>query len=148
MWDRIAPAWDTFMGEGGSFQRLLAGPVVEGLLAVRPGETVLELACGNGAFARRLAALGAHVTATDVSAVFLDLARGRTAADAAIAYQRLDATDEAAITALGNARFDAAVCLMAMMDMAEIAPLMRGVRAVLRAGGRFVVAVMHPCFGR
>ncbi len=148
VWDRIAPAWDAFMGEGGSFQRVLIGPVVERLLAVRDGDAVLELACGNGALARRLATMGAHVTASDVSAVFLEIARGRTSAAQAerITYQQLDATDEAAITALGIGRFAAAVCIMGIMDMAEVAPLMRGVRAVLRPGGCFVFAVMHPCF--
>jgi len=35
---------------------------------------------------------------------------------------------------------------MALFDMAELEPLMRSVRRLLRPGGRFVFSVMHPCF--
>ncbi len=35
---------------------------------------------------------------------------------------------------------------MAIMDMAEIDPLMRGVRQVVKPGGRFVFSLCHPCF--
>src|SRR4030095_7271820 len=77
-WDAKAAFWDERMGEGNAFQRVLIGPASERLLAVRPDELVLDVACGNGVFARRLAHLGARVVATDFSARFLDLARART----------------------------------------------------------------------
>jgi hypothetical protein len=58
----------------------------------------------------------------------------------------LDATDEAALLALGEGTFDAAICNMALFDMAEINPLMRALTQLLRPGGRFVFSVIHPCF--
>jgi hypothetical protein len=35
---------------------------------------------------------------------------------------------------------------MALFDMADIAPVMRALRRLLRLGGRFVFSVIHPCF--
>jgi SAM-dependent methyltransferase len=35
---------------------------------------------------------------------------------------------------------------MALMDMAEIEPLMRAMSRLLKPGGRFVFSVTHPCF--
>ncbi|MEU5262180.1 class I SAM-dependent methyltransferase [Amycolatopsis sp. NPDC021455] len=45
------------------------------VLDLRPGMRVLDLACGHGDLARRLAARGGRVTGLDSSPVFLDRAR-------------------------------------------------------------------------
>lgn len=147
VWEANAGWWDEQFGEGNDFQLSLIGPALERLLAIRPGERVLELACGNGAFARRLAALGARVLATDVSAAFIERARARTAEPSdRIAYRQLDATDPDQLAAIAEAPFDAAVCSMAIMDMATIDPLMRALPRLLAPSGRFAFALLHPCF--
>jgi SAM-dependent methyltransferase len=45
------------------------------LLDLRPDMSVLDLACGHGEMANRLAARGCRVTGLDSSAIFLDRAR-------------------------------------------------------------------------
>ena len=57
------------------------------LLDLRPGMSVLDLACGHGELANRLAARGCRVTGLDSSAVFLDRARaGAAAAGVSVEY--------------------------------------------------------------
>lgn len=146
VWDANASFWDERMGEGEAWHRLLIAPAVERLLSVRESERVLEVACGNGQLARRLATLGAIVTATDFSDVMLERARGRTADGLRVHYRPLDVTDEAALEALGRQRFDAAVCNMALMDIVDLVPLARALPNLLAPGGRFVFSVCHPCF--
>jgi 2-polyprenyl-3-methyl-5-hydroxy-6-metoxy-1,4-benzoquinol methylase len=148
IWDANAETWDANMGDaGGGFQRGLIGPVVDRLLAVQPGERVLDAATGNGVFARRLAAQGAQVVAFDFSRRLLELAQQRSGQHAdRISYHHLDATDEQQVTALGACSFDAALCSMGLMDMPTIEPLLAALARVLKPGGRFVFAVMHPCF--
>ncbi len=41
---------------------------------------------------------------------------------------------------------DLALCNMALMDMADIEPLMNALASLLRPNGRFVFSVLHPCF--
>jgi len=147
IWNAKAEFWDERMGEGNAFQRVLIGPAAERLLAVQPDECVLDVACGNGVFARRLAQLGARVVATDFSARFLELAKARTTEHAdRIEYRLADATDEAQLLALGAGRFDAAVCNQALMDMPVIEPLLRALTRLIKPAGRFVFAVPHPAF--
>jgi len=117
IWEGKADYWDAQMGEGNAFHNQLVAPAATRLLAPQAGETILDVACGNGQFSRQLAALGV-----------------------------LDATDEAALLVLGAGRFDAAVCNMALMDMPTIAPLLRALRQLLKPSGRFVFVVPHPCF--
>ena len=147
VWNQNAEFWDERMGEGNDWFHILEWPPIERLLALEPGETVLDVACGNGLTSRRMAALGARVVAFDFAEAMIDAARRRSAGGSeSIEYHVLDATDEAALLALGPGRFDAALCNMALMDMAEIRPLMRALSRLLRPGGRFVFSLMHPCF--
>ena len=146
IWEGNA-AWDDYMGEGNDHHLELISPAQERLLEIEKDEQVLEIACGNGSFARRMACLGAIVTATDQSATFIERARKGTTENAdRIEFFRIDATDADALMGLGEARFDAAVCGMAMMDMSAIAPMVHSLARLLRPGGRFVFSVMHPCF--
>ena len=125
-WDTKAAFWDEHMADGNQFQRELIGPALERLLHLQPGERVLDVACGNGVNARWMARLGAEVLGIDFSRVFLERAAARkTPWDERITYQEIDATDEAALLALGEGTFNAIVCSMALMDMAEIGPLLR-----------------------
>ena len=58
----------------------VAAELASRLLELRPGMSVLDLACGHGDLASRLAAQGCEVTGLDSSAVFLDRARADAAA--------------------------------------------------------------------
>lgn len=146
-WETNAAFWDERYGEGNDFQRVLIAPATERLLDIKVDELVLDVACGNGAFARRLAALGARVVAFDQSEAFIERARARTREHVErITYHVLDAADEGALATLGQDRFDAAVSTMALMDMSDIEPLMAAMPRLLKPGGRFVFSVMHPCF--
>jgi 2-polyprenyl-3-methyl-5-hydroxy-6-metoxy-1,4-benzoquinol methylase len=146
-WNENAAFWDRRMGEGNDFVKLLIWPATERLLELQAGERVLDIACGNGLTSRRLAAMGAEVVAFDFAEQMIAHARQRTTEHAErIEYRVMDATDQAALLALGEGRFDAALCNMALFDMAEIDPLMDALAQLLRPGGRFVFSVIHPCF--
>ncbi|MFN8523768.1 MAG: class I SAM-dependent methyltransferase [Chloroflexota bacterium] len=148
LWDQKAAFWDELHGDRGNhFHRELVEPAVERLLDVRPDERVLDVGCGSGVVARRLATLGAHVTAVDFSSRLIQraLARGQ-AGGAAIDYRVVDATDEVALAALGEGQYHAIVSTMALMDIPEIGPFYRAARRLLVPGGRLVVATAHPAF--
>ena len=146
IWNQNADFWDNVIGDTGNrFHRTIVEPATLNLLALRAGESVLEIACGNGAFARKMAQLGVHVVASDFSANLLERARARTS-NRQIEYALVDATKEDQLVALGERRFDAAVCNMALMDMPTIDPVFSGLSRLLKPGGRFVFSVQHPCF--
>ena len=149
VWNQNAGFWDEHMGEGNDFVEVLIWPATMRLRELKAGEHILDIACGNGLSSRRLAAMGAQVTAFDFAAEMIAFARKRTshqAQAAQIDYRVLDATDERALLGLGVCQFDGAICNMALFDMAEINPLLRALTRLLRPGGRFVFSVLHPCF--
>ena len=143
-WDALAGYWDENMEAGRTWQRGLIQPAVEALLRLEPGERVLEIACGNGEFSRRMAELGGRVLATDFSEPMLERARAH---GGSVDYRLADAGDEAALLALGEPEsFDAVVCNMAIMDMLELEPMVAVSARLLGNGGRFVFSTLHPAF--
>ena len=162
-WEANADAWDARMGdEGNDFFNVLCWPVLASFLGsattgqvstVPPnsskplrGQNVLDIACGNGLTSRRLAALGANVTAFDFSANLIERARARPNLDSLISYHVLDATDEQALLSLGQHKFDSALSNMALFDMPEIEPLFGILPKLLKRNGVFVFSLMHPAF--
>jgi len=148
-WEANAGWWDERVGEGNATQREVLGPATERLLGDVRGKRILDLACGNGHFARRLADLGARVTAVDFSPTFLERARGRSAGyEGRIEFRAADLARGETFDAFGARTFDAAVCTMALMDMERIEPLFDGVARCVAAGGPFVFSVTHPIFNQ
>ncbi len=78
----------------------------------------------------------------DGSEAFLKRARQRVGGDE-IRWAVVDALDERAIQSLGS--FDAVVYTMVLMDLPEVAPLIRAARWLL-AGGPLVIVTAHLSF--
>jgi 2-polyprenyl-3-methyl-5-hydroxy-6-metoxy-1,4-benzoquinol methylase len=147
VWNQNAAFWDGRMGDGNDFIEVLTWPPTARMLEIKPGERILDIACGNGLTSRRMAALGAQVTACDFAKDMIAFAQKYQFEHAdRIQYRVLDATDEMALLELGEASYDSALCAMGLFDMAEIDPLLRAMRRLLKPGGRFVFSVLHPCF--
>ena len=105
---------------------------------------VLELACGTGEHAVRLADLGYWVTATDGSAAMVDLARAKAVRRGA----RLDfAVADMRCPPQPQSPFDAAICLFDSIGYVQtdeaVAAVVRAVGERLRAGGLFVFEFWH-----
>lgn len=149
-WEANAEVWDSRMGDNGNdFFNLLCWPSLASLLDAGPGQHILDIACGNGLTSRRLAALGAQVSAFDFSESLIEKAKARSTslhAQRLISYYIIDATNEQELLSLGEQTFDAALSNMALFDMADIEPLFRMLPKLLKPAGKFVFSLTHPAF--
>lgn len=150
-WEENADYWDAKMGDSSNFfHREIVRPNTEKLLAIKFGDVVLDIACGNGNFSQRMAEKGAHVVAFDYSEKLIEHAKRRRAAYLdKISFHVCDATQYEDIVSLKQIRpFDKAVANMAIMDISNIEPLFRAVYTLLSSHGIFVFSLHHPCFIR
>ncbi len=145
IWNTNAAFWDKRMGEGNDFHRLLLEPNLLDMLQIKKGDAILEVGCGNGQLARKMAGLGAKVTAIDGAAKFIKIAKQKPLADK-IDYRVIDITNTAELKKLKDNTYDAIVCNMVLMDVENIEPFIGFLPQVLKKNGRFIFSVTHPCF--
>ena len=148
VWDDVAEWWDDRIGDGNTTQNHLVEPNQERLLGISSGDRILDVACGAGRFTRRMADAGAKIVAFDHSESFIERARQRSVGyEDAIDYRALNACDPDALASVAEeGPYDAAVCTMALMDMAVVTPLAEALPKLLLPEGKFVFSICHPVF--
>ena len=120
-------------------------PSVEIMLAMLgdvQGISICDLGCGEGYLSRILASRGALVTGVDISQMLLRHAKEHSD-DHGIAYVLDDAQS---LNQVSDASMDAVICNMALMDIPDLAATLFNVRRILADNGRFIFAILHPCF--
>jgi demethylmenaquinone methyltransferase/2-methoxy-6-polyprenyl-1,4-benzoquinol methylase len=131
MFDRIAPVYDAMnrlmtAGLDGRWRRLAAEAVV------RPGDRVLDVACGTGDLAVADARAGGRVTGLDFSAEMLERARRKA--------PRLEwVRGDALALPFADGSFDVATIGFGARNVDDLEAGLRELRRVLRAGGRLAV---------
>ncbi|MCZ6592074.1 MAG: methyltransferase domain-containing protein [Alphaproteobacteria bacterium] len=137
--------WDKAVGEyeaGWRAQLEPAQSLMLDMVALQPGEHVLDTACGTGLVSFRIVdAVGENgvVVGTDISGEMVETAR-RLAAERSIdnaSFERLDAED----LSLDCDPFDAAVCGLGLMYVPNPVKAVEEMRRLLKPGGRAAAAV-------
>ncbi len=147
-WDQVAGWYDDLITSGSSdhHERTVI-PGVERLLDLQPRERVLDIACGQGVLLDQLSRSPDHgeLVGVDASPALIE-AGVRVLGDEA----RLIVGDARRLPEVlaghGLAPFDAAACVLALMNIDDLGGVCRGIAAALRPGGRFVAVILHPAF--
>ena len=136
-WDASAASWERHA----AWLERAFGPITDKLLAavaIRPGESVLDLASGSGEPAISEAKLGATVLATDLSREMVGVIK-RRAATAGVTLEarvldmeRMD---------LPSASYDVVTCRFGLMFCPDPEMAASEVHRVLKPGGRYGIVV-------
>ena len=133
IWDRVAPLYDlavnalnrrVYDGTGGAVARL-----------IRPGDTVLECACGTGAISVAIAPVCARLVATDYSEGMLKQARKKLAKHLNVTVEQADITD----LRYADDSFDAVVAGNVIHLLPEPGDALKELKRVVRPGGTIIV---------
>ena len=136
-WDKAAPHYEDFW----SAQLRPAQDLMLELAALQPGERVLDIACGTGLVTFRAAdAVGTagFIAASDISeSMVAAVAAAAAARGIAGDFRRMDAE----VLEHPDGGFDAVLCALGLMYVAEPPNALREMRRVLRPGGRAAAVV-------
>ena len=135
-WDRAAPSYEL------AWKQALAPATAAVLDAakLRPGERVLDVACGSGLLTRAawdaVASEGGEVVGTDISELMLTEAAERSPE---CRFVRADAQNLAEVVPAGH--FDVVLCGLGLMYMPDPEAALVTMARCLRPGGRMAVSV-------
>ena len=115
-------------------------PATISLLPPLAGLDALDAACGPGWYSEYLSQNGARVTACDLNAVVVEIARARLGPGATVVQQ--DLTQPLAFAA--DRAFDLVVCTLALHYLRDWVPTLREFHRVLKDDGTLVFSTHHP----
>jgi ubiquinone/menaquinone biosynthesis C-methylase UbiE len=132
--------WSSIYDSDGNPLILLETPEVEGAFGPVTGRSILDLGCGTGRHALRLAALGARVTACDFSPGMLAQARAKPGAE------QVDwvVQDLATRLPFEDGQFHGVLSALVLDHVRDVDAYFKEAARVCRRGGRIVFTVMHP----
>lgn len=114
---------------------------------LRRGDSVLELGCGTGTTALRLAPAVERIVATDLSQEMIAIAREKLALDGMhnVSFEVGTIDDRR----WGEAAFDAVLAFSVLHLVSPLPDVLRAIHRVLRPGGLFIsktpcLKLMHP----
>jgi len=118
------------------YHERLNWPAFHALLP-RPGQSTLDVGCGEGRAGRLLSVDGHRMAGIDSSPTLVELARE------AGGYEQLVCGDAADLPWEAKT-FDLVLAYMSLHDMEDLDGAVAEIARVLEPGGRFCLAILHP----
>lgn len=146
-WGNVANWYNNLIEKDkNSYQRKLILPNLIRLVQAKKGEIIVDLACGQGFFAREFFKLGAKVIGVDISPELIEAARHLEGA------QKKDASVEYHVSPADNLNFikdqsiDKVAIILSLQNIENANDVIREMTRILRPKGKLFMVLNHPAF--
>jgi len=140
-WQKSSKWYGEIVGEKGHFfHQSVIIPKALKLLKVKPESSILDVACGNGVFARHIPSQVKYL-GVDISSNLIESAR-KMDGNRRHSYAVCDVTE----TIKTNELFENAVIILALQNIKDPAKAVENVAKKLKNGGKLLIVLNHPSF--
>lgn len=139
-WGNVAQWYHDTVEGSSSYQRELILPNLLRLIDIQKGETVFDIACGEGFFSRAFATAGAQVVGADIAPELIALAKKQSPN---ITFHVASA-DKLSFAKDGSA--DKATIVLALQNIEAFQLAIAEAARVLKKGGSLFLVLNHPAF--
>jgi len=141
-WQNVARWYSSYLESPDTYQEQVVFPGVLKLLAPKAGATYLDIGCGEGSLAQKIAAAGSRVVGFDAAPMLVEKARRRGIPGAEFLVGDAQRWPET----LRARRFDGAICVLAIQNIKDIRAVFGEAAKVLAPGAPLVLVLNHPAF--
>lgn len=152
-WGKVSGWYDELLEDrSGTYQSTVILPSILRLLGDVKGITALDLACGQGFFARALAEKGMRVIAVDASKNLIALAKKH---EASLAHRNAASKNPPieyhvspadSLPFIADQSIDAITIILAIQNIEQVDGVFKECARVLRRNGKLHVVMNHPAF--
>lgn len=157
-WNEVAGWYDDLLGQADTYQEKVILPNLIRCMNIKKGETIADMACGNGFFSGHFLAAGAQVIGFDISPRLISSAKNKYGkkADFFVASadepERLAESFVMAVKSVKSAESspgrmaDKAVCVLAIQNIENVKGLFESCRRILAPSGSLYIVMNHPAY--
>ncbi len=140
-WENVAGWYDQLLEGEGTYQRELILPNLLRLMDIAAGDKLLDLACGQGFFAREFYRVTKHVIGVDASRSLVDIARKNSLKGLEFHIAQADA-----LTFIKDGTLDKVAIVLALQNIENIHAVAKECARVVKPGGKIYIVLNHPAF--
>lgn len=140
-WGHVADWYEEHLQKGDTYHERIVLPNVLRLVAPKKGETILDVPCGEGYFARAFAAEGASVLAVDLGAELVAKGLRET-----IPLVRFFVASADKLAMAKDATIDKAVIILGIQNIKNIDGTFKELARALTKEGEIHIVMNHPVF--
>lgn len=142
-WGNVAESYDKHLSNDATYHSEVIWPNLKRLLADVSDKSVLDVACGQGYFSELLSGEGANVTAFDMGADLIAIAKKNAEKNSKnkIHYFVADAQN----FSIGD-KFDVAICILALQNIENAKGTIESIKKSLKPKGKVILILNHPAF--
>jgi len=140
-WGGVAGWYDDLLKKDNTYQSEVILPNLLKTMNIKSSDNVLDLACGQGFFAREFAKLGAKVVGVDISKELIKIAKEQNT-------QNINYTVSSAdkLSFLKDQSLDKISIILALQNIENISQVLKECSRVLKNKGKLYVVLNHPAF--
>lgn len=140
-WGGVAHWYDKLLSNDDTYQARVILPNLLRAMAIKKGEKVLDLACGQGFFSRAFFNEGAKVTGVDLGKQLIAIAKKDSLGE--IDFLVSNAEN---LSNFSDATFDKVAIVLAVQNMEAPHKVFKECMRVLVPGGKLFLVLNHPAF--
>ncbi len=140
-WGNVAEWYAALLNDADSYQSQVIMPHLVRMMDIKPGQKILDLACGSGFFSEIFHAEGAQVIGVDISPELIALAQAHASKDISFLV-----THAHNLSGISSGSIESIAIVLALQNIKEAKETLLECSRVLQEKGRVYIVLNHPAF--
>jgi len=140
-WGNVSNWYNDLLKKENTYQNEVILPSLLKLMNIKSSDNILDLACGQGFFARAFANIGAKVNGVDISDELIKIAQKQNTKN--ISYKVSKADD---LSFIKNESLDKISIVLALQNIDNMSAVLKECYRVLKTKGKLYIVLNHPAF--